>query len=139
MSKKYEIVPGQKLGYLEMISETTSRRDPSGQLKRMVIVKCICGTIKTFNLSQWMKGDTHSCGCKRVELMMYNPFNPTQIKKIEIRENILQFQLRENKFTILNEVQRLEHILYHGKKLTSTERKILFEQMFFETTKFLNK
>lgn len=58
---------GRVFGRLTVVKEKERYVSPGGQTKRMVLVRCICGSELRVHLSALRKGDTQSCGCLQSE------------------------------------------------------------------------
>lgn len=56
---------GERFGMLTVLSESDSRRLPSGGVQRRVMVACGCGTTKCIFLSSLLYSGVISCGCVR--------------------------------------------------------------------------
>lgn len=55
--------PGDQFGRLKVIQEVGSKRQPSGQTKRQILCRCICGSEITAQLDNLTSGKIMSCGC----------------------------------------------------------------------------
>lgn len=65
---KFIFRPGMKIGDLVLISEAPRHHSPSGQVKRMFIVKCHCGNCFSSSIPPLRDGRTTGCGCtKRIK------------------------------------------------------------------------
>ena len=68
MSRKIQVVPGEKYGKLTIIGEAEPHITPSGQKQRMVLCSCSCGSEPIeVQLSHLRSGHTTSCGCYNKE------------------------------------------------------------------------
>jgi hypothetical protein len=65
MAKRLNIITGTKYNYLEVISDGSNLRMPSGQINRTIKCKCDCGTIKEIRLLHLIRNRISSCGCKQ--------------------------------------------------------------------------
>lgn len=64
-----ENITGMTFGRLTVIAEAAPRRTPSGQKKRYVYAKCICGRVVTVQVAKLKIGNTKSCGCLFLEIV----------------------------------------------------------------------
>ena len=68
MSRKIQVVPGEKYGKLTVIKEIDPYVSPSGQKKRRVLAQCDCGSEPVeVALNNLRSGLTTSCGCLQKE------------------------------------------------------------------------
>ena len=61
-------VLGHVYGRLTVIAEDTPNISKSGNKKRKLLCKCICGKVTSVTLSSLRAGTTISCGCYRQEI-----------------------------------------------------------------------
>lgn len=64
---KVKVSPGDRYGRLTVVKELEPKTYPSGKKGRIVECSCTCGVVCTYTLSNLRKGNSTSCGCKRVE------------------------------------------------------------------------
>ena len=72
MSKKIEIISGDRFNKLTIIKEVESNIQPSGQRKRNFLCKCDCGNELKIVLSHLRSNHTLSCGCHKYNLIKKN-------------------------------------------------------------------
>lgn len=58
---------GKTFGRLTVLKEESRYVSPGGQIKRVVLVRCVCGSETTTHLGSLRKGVTQSCGCLPAE------------------------------------------------------------------------
>ena len=111
MPELAEPIPtGYRVGILTVVRELPRQRDKWG-LKRMVEVKCDCGTVKAV---QWgVRGNnlnkiSYSCGCISRKLVSYNPYIPKTIA--ENHDRLLELEVKDKLATI----KALEYIAMYG-------------------------
>ncbi len=63
MPKILEIISGTVYGKLTSIKESEFRVSRSGRRERMVLCKCVCGSVRPYRLSSLRRGTATSCGC----------------------------------------------------------------------------
>jgi hypothetical protein len=69
--KKLNIELGLKINRLTYIKELEPNVQPSGNIKRIILCKCVCGVETKVKLYSFLNGKTKSCSCYR------NEFNKT--------------------------------------------------------------
>jgi len=65
--QKFDLVPGHKYGRLAYTGVSFFKEDSGGTLRRMLQMKCECGTIKDCAWYVLKRGEILSCGCLRRE------------------------------------------------------------------------
>lgn len=58
---------GHKFGRWTVLDVADDRISPSGEAQKMLLCKCECGTVKSVNMKNLMRGLTKSCGCLALE------------------------------------------------------------------------
>jgi len=128
-SKAIEIEPNYRKGFLTFVKELP-RQKALGQTIRMVLVQCDCGTSKIMRLSNFTLQNTYSCGCKKSDLIKYNPFNPKEIEATYIKTREERKQLSAKELSL--EIKSLEYIAMYGK-LNKYQYDLTITQMFGKT------
>lgn len=67
MGNVIKISEGQVFGALTVVKEAPKKRLPSGQINRVIVCRCECGTVKDVRLLHLVRGRIVSCGCKSGE------------------------------------------------------------------------
>ena len=80
------MIDGKTFHFLTVIT----RGEPGSGL---IICRCVCGVVKPFRYSNVASGSTHSCGCKRLELMSKNTPNATHRKRYSAEYAVWQGML----------------------------------------------
>jgi len=128
-SKAIEIQPNFRKGYLTFVKELP-RQKALGQTMRMVLVQCDCGISKIMRLSNFTLQNTFSCGCKRSDLIKYNPFNPKEIEAVYIKTRDERKQQTAKELE--TEIKSLEYIAMYGK-LSDYQYSVTVTEMFAKT------
>lgn len=63
MAYKIDELIGKEFNYLTILRENGRHRSPNGNIRKLVEVRCRCGTIKTISLLKVISKRTISCGC----------------------------------------------------------------------------
>lgn len=62
-SKRLDVPIGTRYGDLVVIGEASSRKSPSGSVKRYFLCRCDCGVELEVRFNNLQRGKTRSCGC----------------------------------------------------------------------------